>query len=226
MHVLIVEDDPLMVSYLKASLEAEGVSVDVAYDGITGLEKAMSRYFDAITLDIMLPGINGYEVCRELRDAQVATPILMLTAKDGEYDEADAFDFGADDFLRKPFSLVVLSARLRALARRGGVAQGSVLTAGDLVLDESARRVTRAGGKIELTPREFALLEALMRNKGQALSKTQLLELVWGHDHLGADSVVEVYIGYLRRKVDDPYPVKLISTVRGVGYRLEEGDAR
>ena len=226
MHVLIVEDDPLMVSYLKASLEAEGVSVDVAYDGITGLEKAMSRYFDAITLDIMLPGINGYEVCRELRDAQVATPILMLTAKDGEYDEADAFDFGADDFLRKPFSLDVLSARLRALARRGGVAQGSVLTAGDLVLDESARRVTRAGGKIELTPREFALLEALMRNKGQALSKTQLLELVWGHDHLGADSVVEVYIGYLRRKVDDPYPVKLISTVRGVGYRLEEGDAR
>ena len=226
MHVLIVEDDPLMVSYLKASLEAEGVSVDVAYDGITGLEKAMSRYFDAITLDIMLPGINGYEVCRELRDAQVATPILMLTAKDGEYDEADAFDFGADDFLRKPFSLVVLSARLRALARRGGVAQGSVLTAGDLVLDESARRVTRAGGKIELTPREFALLEALMRNKGQALSKTQLLELAWGHDHLGADSVVEVYIGYLRRKVDDPYPVKLISTVRGVGYRLEEGDAR
>ena len=226
MRILVVEDEPRMATYLERCLEAEGFEVEVSGDGETALAKALAGGFDAITLDIMLPGMSGYTVCSELRKMGVDVPILMLTAKDGEYDEADALDLGADDFLRKPFSLVVLSARLRALARRGGVAQGSVLTAGDLVLDESARRVTRAGGKIELTPREFALLEALMRNKGQALSKTQLLELVWGHDHLGADSVVEVYIGYLRRKVDDPYPVKLISTVRGVGYRLEEGDAR
>ena len=163
-------------------------------------------------------------MCRELRAAQVDAPILMLTAKDGEYDEADAFDYGADDFLRKPFSLVVLSARLRSLIRRSGVARSSLLAAGDLVLDEAAHRVTRAGMEIELTPREFALLEVLLRNKGQVLDRTQLLEKVWGYDHLGGDNLVEVYIGYLRRKVDDPFPRKLIHTVRGVGYRLEDED--
>lgn len=224
MRILIVEDDATMVAYLKKCLEAEGFSVDTACDGLTGLEKALTLHFDAITLDIMLPGMNGYEVCRELRAAQVEAPILMLTAKDGEYDEADAFDYGADDYLRKPFSLVVLSARLRSLIRRGGMARGSLLTAGDLVLDEGAHRVTRAGVEIELTPREFALLEVLLRNKGQALDRTQLLEKVWGYDHLGGDNLVEVYIGYLRRKVDDPFARKLIHTVRGVGYRLEDGD--
>ncbi|MDO4851488.1 MAG: response regulator transcription factor [Actinomycetota bacterium] len=224
MRILIVEDDATMVVYLKKCLEAEGFSVDTACDGLVGLEKALTQHFDAITLDIMLPGMNGYEVCRELRAAQVDAPILMLTAKDGEYDEADAFDYGADDFLRKPFSLVVLSARLRSLIRRSGVARSSLLAAGDLVLDEAAHRVTRAGMEIELTPREFALLEVLLRNKGQVLDRTQLLEKVWGYDHLGGDNLVEVYIGYLRRKVDDPFPRKLIHTVRGVGYRLEDED--
>ena len=224
MRILIVEDDATMVVYLKKCLEAEGFSVDTACDGLVGLEKALTQHFDAITLDIMLPGLNGYEVCRELRAAQVDAPILMLTAKDGEYDEADAFDYGADDFLRKPFSLVVLSARLRSLIRRSGVARSSLLAAGDLVLDEAAHRVTRAGMEIELTPREFALLEVLLRNKGQVLDRTQLLEKVWGYDHLGGDNLVEVYIGYLRRKVDDPFPRKLIHTVRGVGYRLEDED--
>ena len=224
MKLLVVEDEIQLADALSEILKRNMYSVDTVYDGIEGLDNAMTDVYDCIILDIMLPGMNGYEVCRELRAAQVDAPILMLTAKDGEYDEADAFDYGADDFLRKPFSLVVLSARLRSLIRRSGVARSSLLAAGDLVLDEAAHRVTRAGMEIELTPREFALLEVLLRNKGQVLDRTQLLEKVWGYDHLGGDNLVEVYIGYLRRKVDDPFPRKLIHTVRGVGYRLEDED--
>lgn len=222
MRILIVEDESTLVTYLKKSLEAEGYTVDAALDGDTGLELALSGSYDAITLDIMLPGMNGYSVCREIRKAGISTPVLMLTAKDGEYDEADALDIGADDFLRKPFSLVVLVARIRALVRRGGTARGSELRVGDLVLDPAKRFVSRAGTSIELTPREFSLLEYLMHNVGQALSKAQILDHVWSPGFMGDENVVEVYVRYLRKKIDDPFGNPLIKTVRGVGYRIEE----
>jgi DNA-binding response OmpR family regulator len=220
MRVLIVEDDERVVSYLVRSLEAEGFTVDTAFDGNAALEKALVQSYDAITLDIMLPGLNGYRVCQELRAADVTTPIIMLTAKDGEYDEADAFDVGADDFLRKPFSLVVLLARIRALARRGGAARGKVLRVGDLTLDTTSRRVERGGVPIELTPREYALLEHLMLNPGVVLTRAQLLEHVWGASFMGSENVVEVYIGYLRKKIDGEDRTPLLETVRGVGYRM------
>ncbi len=224
MLILIVEDEIHLCSYLKKNLEAEGFSVDVAQDGLTGLELALSGAYDAITLDIMLPGMNGYEVCGKLRQAGIGTPILMLTAKDGEYDEADALDIGADDFLRKPFSLVVLIARIRALLRREGVARSAKLTVAGIEIDQRARSVSREGVPIELTPREFALLEYLMHNVGSTLSKAQILDHVWSPSFVGDENVVEVYIGYLRKKVDAPFGKKSIVTVRGVGYRLEEDE--
>ena len=220
MRVLIVEDDQKLVSYLKKSLEAEGLLVDVAFDGNVALDKALAQSYDVITLDIMLPELNGYRVCQNLRSSGVPTPILMLTAKDGEYDEADALDVGADDFLRKPFSMVVLLARIRALARRGGAAAGKVLCVGDLRLDMASKRVERGGSRIELTPREYALLEYLMLRRGIALTKAQLLEHVWGARFMGSENVVEVYIGYLRKKLDGNSRTSLIETVRGVGYRM------
>lgn len=220
MRVLIVEDDQRLVSYLKKSLEAEGLSVDVAFDGNVALDKALAQSYDVITLDIMLPELNGYRVCQSLRSLGVSTPILMLTAKDGEYDEADALDVGADDFLRKPFSMVVLLARIRALARRGGAAAGKLLCVGDLRLDMASKRVERGGSRIELTPREYALLEYLMLRRGIALTKAQLLEHVWGARFMGSENVVEVYIGYLRKKLDGSSRTSLIETVRGVGYRM------
>lgn len=220
MRVLIVEDDQRLVSYLKKSLEAEGLSVDVAFDGNVALDKALAQSYDVITLDIMLPELNGYRVCQSLRSLGVSTPILMLTAKDGEYDEADALDVGADDFLRKPFSMVVLLARIRALARRGGAAAGKLLCVGDLRLDMASKRVERGGSRIELTPREYALLEYLMLRRGIALTKAQLLEHVWGARFMGSENVVEVYIGYLRKKLDGSGRASLIETVRGVGYRM------
>ena len=220
MRVLIVEDDQKLVSYLKKSLEAEGLSVDVAFDGNVALDKALAQSYDVITLDIMLPELNGYRVCQNLRSSGVPTPILMLTAKDGEYDEADALDVGADDFLRKPFSMVVLLARIRALARRGGAAAGKVLCVGDLRLDMASKRVERGGSRIELTPREYALLVYLMLRRGIALTKAQLLEHVWGARFMGSENVVEVYIGYLRKKLDGSGRTSLIETVRGVGYRM------
>ena len=222
MRVLVVEDEAHIVDYLKASLEDEGFAVDVAYDGDTGLEMALSESYDVITLDIMLPGMKGYNVCGELRAAGIRTPVLMLTAKDGEYDEADALDIGADDFLRKPFSLVVLVARLRALLRRGARGSSPLLQVGDLTLDPASKAVQRAGAAIDLTPREFALLEYLMYNAGQVLTKTQILDHVWSPGYMGGENVVEVYVGYLRKKVDAPFGEKLISTVRGVGYRMGE----
>lgn len=220
MRVLIVEDDQKLVSYLKKSLEAEGLSVDVAFDGNVALDKALAQSYDVITLDIMLPELNGYRVCQNLRSSGVSTPILMLTAKDGEYDEADALDVGADDFLRKPFSMVVLLARIRALARRGGAAAGKVLCVEDLRLDMASKRVERGGSRIELTPREYALLEYLMLRRGIAITKAQLLEHVWGARFMGSENVVEVYIGYLRKKLDGSSRTSLIETVRGVGYRM------
>lgn len=222
MRILIVEDERNVISYLQTSLEAEGFAVDIAEDGEAGLGLALTNAYDAITLDIMLPGMNGYRVCEEIRKAGVETPILMLTAKDGEYDEADALDIGADDFLRKPFSLVVLIARLRALLRRGAGRAKASLRVGDLELDLSTKCAVRSGRRIELTPREFALLEYLMYNAGTVLTKAQILDHVWSPGFLGDENVVEVYIGYVRKKIDAPFDRKLISTVRGVGYRIGE----
>ena len=226
MRVLVVEDEANIVEYLRKSLVAEGFAVDTATDGNTGLEMALSQTYDAITLDIMLPGMNGYDVCKEIRAAGINTPILMLTAKDGEYDEADAFDIGADDFLRKPFSLVVLIARLQALFRRGSTAVRSSMQVADLTLDPFSKHVERAGQTIELTAREFSLLEYLMHNQNIAISKIQLLEHVWGIDFAADENVVEVYIGYLRKKIDAPFDKPLIHTIRGVGYWLGEDTER
>ena len=221
MRILIVEDEVNIADYVKKTFESEGFKVDVAYDGNTALDMALDQVYDAITLDIMLPGMNGYEVCKQIRAASINTPILMLTAKDGEFDEADALDIGADDFLRKPFSLVVLVARVRALIRRGGSSSGTLLTVGDLTLDSNSKIVQRAGCEISLTPREFQLLEYLMNNYGQVLSKTQLMERIWGHGFAADENVIEVYIGYLRKKIDAPFDAPLIRTVRGRGYKIE-----
>lgn len=220
MRVLIVEDEERIIKYLAQSLMAEGFSVDAATDGISALEKARANDYDVITLDILLPGMNGYEVCRQLREDGVDTPILMLTAKDGEYDEADALEMGADDFLRKPFSLVVLVARLRALLRRSGHSSNEALSVGELVIDERSRIATREGRRLDLTTREFDLLSYLAANAGTALSKDQLLEHIWGYGFRKNANIVEVYIGYLRKKVDAPFAFPLIHTVRGYGYRL------
>lgn len=221
MRVLVVEDEVRMASYLKASLEAEGFEADIAADGHEALDKALAGAYDAMTLDIMLPKMNGYQVCAELRQAGIETPILMLTAKDGEYDEADALDMGADDFLRKPFSSVVLIARLRALMRRGK-ARSADLSFSDLSLDHASKAALRGGEKIALTPREFALLEHFLYNAGNVLSKDQLLERVWGADFYGDRNVVEVYVGYLRKKLESVPGRAAIETVRGQGYRLTE----
>lgn len=197
------------------------MSVDIAATGTDGLWRAREGNYDAIVLDIMLPEINGYEVCRTLRSEEVWTPILMLTAKDGEYDEADAFELGADDYLRKPFSHVVLVARLRSLLRRGGAARPTALTVGDLVLDPGTRSCSRAGTEIELTQREFSLLEAMMRRAPEVVPKAELIDLVWGMDFEGDPNIIEVYIGYLRRKIDRPFATQSLRTVRGVGYQLK-----
>ncbi|HOT79456.1 MAG TPA: response regulator transcription factor [Microthrixaceae bacterium] len=220
MRVLVIEDEVALADAVARGLEAEGFEVVAVHDGLEGLEKARAERFDLIVLDIMLPGMNGYKVCRTLRDEEVWTPILMLTAKDGEYDEAEALDTGADDFLSKPFSFVVLVARLRALARRRSDANLQPLELGDLVLEPVSRTVRRGDTDIPLSPREFALLEALMRHTGEVVAKTDLLERVWGEDFEGDPNVVEVYIGYLRRKIDRPFGHSDLETVRGEGYRM------
>ena len=194
--------------------------VDVAHDGVDGLHLAREGGYDAVVLDVMLPKLSGYRVCQALRAEQNWVPVLMLSAKDGEYDEADGLDVGADDYLTKPFSYVVLAARLRALLRRGARPRPAVLTAGDLHLDPAARTVRRGERGIELTAREFALLEYLMRRAGQVVAKAELLEHVWdSYDSLDLN-VVEVYVGYLRRKIDVPFGRGALQTVRGAGYRL------
>ena len=224
MRLLIVEDEREFAETLRRGLVAEGFTVDVAHTGKEGLWSATEHDYDAVVLDIMLPELSGYEVLKRLRARENWTPVLMLTAKDGEYDEADAFDLGADDYLSKPFSFVVLIARLRALFRRGAPARPAVLEAGDLRLDPSARTVHRGQKRIELTAREFGLLEFLLRRAGTALTKNEILEHVWDAHYEGDENVVEVYIGYLRRKIDAPFGTHTIETVRGVGYRLVRGD--
>lgn len=220
MKVLVVEDEPRLAKTLEVGLRAEGFIVVTAATGTDGLWQAREHQFDVVVLDIMLPGLSGYEVLRRMRAAEIWTPVLMLTAKDGDYEQADAFDLGADDYLTKPFSFIVLVARLRALLRRGAPERPVVLTAGDLALDPARRTVHRGGTAITLTPREFGLLEFLLRHKDTVVTKADILQHVWDPHHDGDDNVVEVYVGYLRRKIDVPFSTATIETVRGVGYRL------
>lgn len=220
MRVLLVEDEVSLAGAIAQGLGAEGFSVDAVRTGTEGLTRATEGEYAAVVLDILLPDLNGYEVCAALRERGIWTPILMLTAKDGEYDEAEALDTGADDFLSKPFSYVVLVARLRALARRGSSARPAVLAVGDLELDPAARRCRRGGEEIVLTPREFSLLDVLMRNAGRVLSKDRLIASVWGDDFSGDPNIVEVYVGYLRKKIDTPFSRRSLETLRGAGYRL------
>jgi two-component system OmpR family response regulator len=222
MRILLVEDELALAEAIREGLVDEGHKVRVAHDGSSGLEMALAHDHDVIVLDIMLPGLSGYRVVQALRARKVWTPVLMLTAKDGEHDEADAFDLGADDYLTKPFSFVVLTARLRALHRRVAVPRPPVLEIGDLVLDPAEHRVRRGEQEIALTPREFGVLEFLMRNAGRAVSKDEILRAVWDEHYEGDDNVVEVYVGYLRRKIDLPFGRESIDTLRGVGYRLPE----
>jgi DNA-binding response OmpR family regulator len=220
MRVLVVEDEVHLAEAIADGLRAEGFDVDAVHDGIDGLWRAREGSYDAIVLDVLLPGMNGYRVCKTLREEGVWTPILILTAKDGEYDEAEALDAGADDFLSKPFSFVVLLARLRALFRRGAPPRPAVLEFGALRLDPGTRKVAYADNEVTLTAREFALLEYLMRRDGSVASKSEILDHVWGMDFAGDPNVVEVYIGYLRRKLEQPDSEQLIKTVRGAGYLL------
>ncbi|MCW2544049.1 MAG: DNA-binding response regulator [Frankiales bacterium] len=218
MRVLLVEDELHLADAIAKGLTAERFTVTVAHDGRTGLHHALTGGYDVVVLDIMLPELSGYRVCEQMRRADVWTPVLMLTAKDGEYDEADAFDLGADDYLTKPFSFVVLVARLRALVRRGAPARPVVLTAGDLSLDPRRHEVSVAGEVVEVTTREYALLHYFLRHPDTALRKSEILRQVWDLHHEGDTNVVEVYVGYLRKKL--PRGAERIETVRGVGYRF------
>jgi two-component system OmpR family response regulator len=220
MRVLVVEDEVALAETVARGLGAEGFEVEVSHDGLDGLQRAREGVYEAIVLDILLPGMNGYRVCATLRAEGVWTPILMLTAKDGEYDEAEALDTGADDFLSKPFSFVVLVARLRALLRRGSGPRPASLRAGTLVLDPAARSCRRGTTRIALTPREYSLLEALLRRTGEVVPKAVLLEEVWGDGFAGDPNIVEVYVGYLRRKIDQPFGCRTVLTVRGAGYQV------
>ncbi|MCJ7671819.1 MAG: response regulator transcription factor [Acidimicrobiia bacterium] len=220
MRVLLVEDEVALAEAIRDGLMAEGFDVDAVHDGLDGLWRAREGSYDAIILDILLPGMNGYKVCQTLREEEVWTPILMLTAKDGEWDEAEALDTGADDFLSKPFSFVVLLARLRALFRRGAPPRPAVLEYGPLRLDPGTRLATHGDAEVALTAREFSLLEFLIRRDGSVASKTEILDHVWGIDFAGDPNVIEVYVGYLRRKLDQPFGTRLIRTERGAGYRL------
>jgi len=222
MKVLLVEDDRKIANAVKRGLHAEGFTVEIAADGIEGGWLATEGSYDLIILDIMLPGRNGFQVCADLRDAGIWTPILMLTAKDGDLDEAEALDTGADDYLTKPFSFPVLVARARALLRRVGGPAPPPVAVGDLRIDPSGRRVWRGDHEVQLTTREFDVLEFLMRRSGQVLSKDEILAGVWDFDFDGPANIVEVYIGRLRRKVDDPYGRTSIATIRGAGYRLAD----
>jgi DNA-binding response OmpR family regulator len=219
-RVLVVEDEVHLGEAVARGLTAEGFEVELSHDGLDGLWRARERAYQVIVLDILLPGMNGYAICRTLRAEDNWTPILMLTAKSGEYDEAEAFDLGADDFLSKPFSFVVLVARLRALARRGSSPRPPVLAAGDLVLDPLSRACSRGDVPIELSRREGALLGALLRREGRPVPKDDLLREVWGDDFGGDANVVEVYVSYLRRKIDGPFGRRSLETIRGVGYRM------
>jgi DNA-binding response OmpR family regulator len=219
-RILLVEDEKMLAETVRRGLTNEGFVVDVTHDGVSGLWAATENPYDVILLDLMLPLKNGYDVLRELRERRVWSPVLMLTAKDGEYDQTDAFDLGADDYLTKPFSFRVLVARIRALMRRGAPERPVMLSLGTLTMDPVSRRVHRGASPIGLTVREYGLLQYLMRRHDQVVSKAEILDNVWDSAFEGGDNVVEVYIGYLRRKIDAPFGVQTLTTVRGMGYML------
>ena len=221
MRILVVDDDAHVAGSVRRGLEGEGYAVDVALDGTEGHWLASENPYDVMVLDSMLPGMSGDELCARLRAAGVWTPILMLTARSGESDEAQALDSGADDFLSKPFSYVVLLARLRALLRRGGVQRPAVLVAGDLTLDPATHRVARGDVEVPLSPRQFSLLEYFLRHAGEVLPKSRLLEHVWDFSFEGDPNIVEVYVHQLRLRVDEPFGRSALQTVRGAGYRLD-----
>src|SRR5947209_11573558 len=223
-RVLIVEDELKMASLLHRGLVEEGHAADVAPTGEDAVWMAQSHSYEAIVLDVMLPGLSGFETCRQLRNNGVWAPVLMLTARDAVEDRVEGLDAGADDYLTKPFSFAELLARLRALARRGGVERPTELEVGDLRLDPASHRTWRGETEIELSPKEFALLEAFMRRPGQVLTRLQLLEHAWDFAYENRSNVVDVYVRYLREKVDRPFGTDSIETVRGVGYRLRQSD--
>jgi DNA-binding response OmpR family regulator len=220
-RVLVVEDEHTLAAALALGLDQEGFTVETVGDGLIALDMSLTGHYDLIVLDLMLPGLGGMDLCSRLREAGVGTPILVLTARTTENDQLRALTNGADDFLPKPFSYRVLVARLQALLRRVGPRTAVILTAGDLSLDRSSRQCCRGAVDIELTPREFSLLELLMSRPGQAVSKRFVLDEVWDSSLAEESNVLEVYIGYLRRKVDLPFGRHAIDTVRGVGYRLD-----
>jgi two-component system OmpR family response regulator len=224
MKVLVVEDEPTIADAVRRGLEGEGIVVDVMRDGVDGLWAATENAYDAVVLDLMLPGLSGRDVLVGMRARGVWTPVLVLTAREGDDVQVGAFDRGADDFLAKPFSFEILLARLRALVRRGAPERPVVLSVGDLRLEPARRRVTRNGDEIALTPREYGVLELLMRRNGDVVTKTEILENVWDSAFDGDPNVVEVYISYLRRKVDAPFGCTSIVTVRGMGYRVAADD--
>jgi two-component system, OmpR family, response regulator len=219
-RALVVEDGPKMAALVRRGLVEEGYAADVAGTGEDALWMARSTAYDVIVLDVMLPGLDGFGVCRELRVGDIWTPILMLTARDGVQDRVVGLDAGADDYLVKPFSFAELLARLRALARRGLAERPTVLQAGSLRLDPATRQVWRGDTLVELSAKEFALLEAFLRRPGQVLSRLDLLEHAWDHAYENRSNVVDVYVGYLRAKIDRPFGRQSIDTVRGAGYRL------
>ncbi len=221
MHVLLVEDEIKMARALRRGLEQEGHTVDQCHDGDDGLSKALEYDYDAVILDVMLPGTDGFSICRELRARERWAPVLLLTARDAVEDRIRGLDAGADDYLVKPFAFGELLARLRALVRRGPSERPAVLIVGDVILDPAAHTVTRAGSSVELSAREFGLLEFLMRHPGEVLSRGRILEQVWDYSFTGFSNVVDVYVSYLRRKLERPFGRPLIRTVRGVGYVLE-----
>jgi two-component system OmpR family response regulator len=222
MRVLIVEDEVKMASLIRRGLREEGLVADVAVTGEDALWMAGSTGYDAIVLDVMLPGIDGFETCKRLRADGVWSPVLMLTARDSVEDRVAGLDGGADDYLTKPFSFAELLARLRALARRGAVQRPPVLTVGELRLDPATRRAWREDSEIFLSTKEFAILETFMRRPGEVLSRYQLLEHAWDYEYENRSNVVDVYVRYLREKVDRPFGRQSIETVRGAGYRLRE----